>query len=84
MYRHKADADQIERIAKEANDTSTKAFNLLKKALDGENKTSSDIDELNRKYDPYNSYYILLLLTYVFLLACLFHKVFKELDEKKR
>ncbi|KAA0719380.1 Laminin subunit gamma-1 [Triplophysa tibetana] len=49
--KHKADADQIERIAKEANDTSTKAFNLLKKALDGENKTSSDIDELNRKYN---------------------------------
>uniref|UniRef100_A0A8C2HI91 Laminin, gamma 1 n=1 Tax=Cyprinus carpio TaxID=7962 RepID=A0A8C2HI91_CYPCA len=49
--KHKADADQIEKIAKDANDTSTKAYNMLKKALDGENKTSSDIDELNRKYD---------------------------------
>ncbi|KTF71929.1 hypothetical protein cypCar_00046011 [Cyprinus carpio] len=48
--KHKADADQIEKIAKDANDTSTKAYNMLKKALDGENKTSSDIDELNRKY----------------------------------
>ncbi|XP_026061619.1 laminin subunit gamma-1 [Carassius auratus] len=48
--KHKADADQIEKIAKDANDTSTKAFNMLKKALDGENKTSGDIDELNRKY----------------------------------
>uniref|UniRef100_A0A8C1ST21 Laminin subunit gamma-1-like n=1 Tax=Cyprinus carpio TaxID=7962 RepID=A0A8C1ST21_CYPCA len=50
LHRHKADADQIEKIAKDANDTSTKAYNMLKKALDGENKTSSDIDELNRKY----------------------------------
>ena len=44
------DADQIEKIAKDANDTSTKAYNLLKKTLDGEGKTSSDIDELNKKY----------------------------------
>lgn len=44
------DADQIEKIAKDANDTSTKAYNLLKKTLDGEGKTSGDIDELNRKY----------------------------------
>lgn len=50
LHRHKADADQIEKIAKDANDTSTKAYNMLKKALDGENKTNSDIDELNRKY----------------------------------
>lgn len=50
MHRHKADADQIEKIAKDANDTSTKAYNMLKKALDGENKTSSDIEDLNRKY----------------------------------
>ncbi len=50
LHRHKADADQIEKIAKDANDTSTKAYNMLKKALDGENKTSSDIDELNKKY----------------------------------
>uniref|UniRef100_A0A668A017 Laminin subunit gamma-1 n=1 Tax=Myripristis murdjan TaxID=586833 RepID=A0A668A017_9TELE len=49
--RHKMDADQIEKIAKDANDTSTKAFNLLMKTLDGEGKTSRDIDELNRKYN---------------------------------
>lgn len=44
------DADQIEKIAKDANDTSTKAYNLLLKTLDGENKTSHEIDELNKKY----------------------------------
>lgn len=44
------DADQIEKIAKDANDTSTKALNLLMKTLDGEGKTNKDIDELNRKY----------------------------------
>ncbi|XP_062383779.1 laminin subunit gamma-1 [Sardina pilchardus] len=48
--KHKMDADQIEKIAKDANDTSTKAYNLLKKTLDSEGKTSNDIDELNRKY----------------------------------
>ncbi|XP_071392229.1 laminin subunit gamma-1-like, partial [Centroberyx affinis] len=49
--KHKMDADQIEKIAKDANDTSTKAFNLLMKTLDGESKTSQEIDELNRKYN---------------------------------
>lgn len=44
------DADQIEKIAKDANDTSTKAYNLLLKTLDGENKTSKEIEELNKKY----------------------------------
>lgn len=44
------DADQIERIAQDANDTSTKAYNLLLKTLDGEGKTSQEIEELNRKY----------------------------------
>uniref|UniRef100_A0A7N9AR09 Laminin subunit gamma-1 n=1 Tax=Mastacembelus armatus TaxID=205130 RepID=A0A7N9AR09_9TELE len=34
--KHKMDADQIEKIAKDANDTSTKAYNLLMKTLDGE------------------------------------------------
>uniref|UniRef100_A0AAY5EE43 Laminin subunit gamma-1 n=1 Tax=Electrophorus electricus TaxID=8005 RepID=A0AAY5EE43_ELEEL len=48
--KHKMEADQIEKIAKDANDTSTKAYNLLKKTLDGENKISNDIDELNKKY----------------------------------
>lgn len=43
------DADQIEKIAKVANDTSTKAYNLLLKTLDEEAKTSQEIDELNRK-----------------------------------
>ncbi|CAB1317552.1 unnamed protein product [Coregonus sp. 'balchen'] len=49
--KHKMDADQIEKIAKDANDTSTKALNLLMKTLDGDGKTNQDIDELNRKYN---------------------------------
>ena len=47
--RHKTDADQIEKIAKDANDTSTKALNLLKTTLDGETKTNRDIDDLTKK-----------------------------------
>lgn len=47
--RHKTDADQIEKIARDANDTSTKAYNLLLKTLGGESKTSQEIDDLNRK-----------------------------------
>lgn len=43
------EAEQIEKIAKDANDTSTKAYHLLLKTLDGESKTSQEIDELNRK-----------------------------------
>uniref|UniRef100_A0AAY4ABN0 Laminin subunit gamma 1 n=1 Tax=Denticeps clupeoides TaxID=299321 RepID=A0AAY4ABN0_9TELE len=49
--KHKMDADQIEKIAKDANDTSTKAYNLLKNALDGENKTTNNITDLHKKYD---------------------------------
>uniref|UniRef100_A0A672HPT0 Laminin subunit gamma-1 n=1 Tax=Salarias fasciatus TaxID=181472 RepID=A0A672HPT0_SALFA len=49
--KHKMDADQIEKIAKDANDTSTKAYNLLLKTLDGEGKTSQEIDELNKKWE---------------------------------
>ncbi|XP_062849994.1 laminin subunit gamma-1 [Trichomycterus rosablanca] len=49
--KHKKDADQIEKIAKDANETSTKAFNLLKKTLEGEDKINKDIDELNKKYN---------------------------------
>ncbi|XP_078121300.1 laminin subunit gamma-1 [Sander vitreus] len=49
--KHKMDADQIEKIARDANDTSTKAYNLLLKTLDGEGKTSQEIDELNKKYN---------------------------------
>uniref|UniRef100_A0A8C5GXN1 Laminin subunit gamma-1 n=1 Tax=Gouania willdenowi TaxID=441366 RepID=A0A8C5GXN1_GOUWI len=45
------DADQIEKIAKDANDTSTKAYNLLLKTVDGESKMSQEIDELNKKYN---------------------------------
>ncbi|XP_053739856.1 laminin subunit gamma-1 [Synchiropus splendidus] len=48
--KHKMDADQIERIAKDANDTSTKAYNLLLKTLDGEGSMNQEIEELNRKY----------------------------------
>ncbi|KAM9790659.1 laminin subunit gamma-1 [Syngnathus typhle] len=48
--KHKMDADQIQKIANDANDTSTKAYNLLLKTLDGEGKTAQQIDELNRKY----------------------------------
>lgn len=46
------DADQIERIAKDANDTSNKAYNLLLKTLEKERKTSEEIEELNMKYVP--------------------------------
>uniref|UniRef100_A0A1A8F8P7 Laminin subunit gamma-1 n=1 Tax=Nothobranchius korthausae TaxID=1143690 RepID=A0A1A8F8P7_9TELE len=49
--KHKMDADQIEKIARDANDTSTKAYNLLLKTLDGESRTSEEIEQLNRKYD---------------------------------
>ncbi|TDH06384.1 hypothetical protein EPR50_G00132680 [Perca flavescens] len=49
--KHKMDADQIEKIARDANDTSTRAYNLLLKTLDGEGKTSKDIEELNKKYN---------------------------------
>uniref|UniRef100_A0A8C5GYU8 Laminin subunit gamma-1 n=1 Tax=Gouania willdenowi TaxID=441366 RepID=A0A8C5GYU8_GOUWI len=51
LYQHKIDADQIEKIAKDANDTSTKAYNLLLKTVDGESKMSQEIDELNKKYN---------------------------------
>ncbi|KAB5579854.1 hypothetical protein PHYPO_G00199730 [Pangasianodon hypophthalmus] len=49
--KHKTDADQIEKIAKDANDTSTKAYNLLMKTLDSEDKINKDIDDLNKKYN---------------------------------
>ncbi|XP_039858413.1 laminin subunit gamma-1 [Simochromis diagramma] len=49
--KHKMDADQIERIAKDANDTSNKAYNLLQKTLEKERKTSEEIEELNTKYN---------------------------------
>lgn len=43
------DADQIEKIAREANDTSSRAYELLLKSLEGESRTSGRIDELNKK-----------------------------------
>ncbi|XP_017260379.1 laminin subunit gamma-1, partial [Kryptolebias marmoratus] len=49
--RHKMDADQIEKIAKDANDTSTRAYNTLLRTLEGESRTSDEIDKLNKKYD---------------------------------
>lgn len=47
--RHKAEADNIEKIAKEANDTSSQAYKLLLDTLAGENETTDDIGDLNRK-----------------------------------
>ncbi|KAM9719019.1 laminin subunit gamma-1 [Menidia menidia] len=44
--RHKMDADQIEKIAKDANDTSSKAHSLLLKALGGQSNTSREVEEL--------------------------------------
>ncbi|KAH0618288.1 hypothetical protein JD844_017344, partial [Phrynosoma platyrhinos] len=49
--RHKQEADDIVRIAKEANDTSSQAYQLLLDALTGENQTTNDINDLNRKYN---------------------------------
>lgn len=50
MFRHKQEADEIVRVAKAANDTSTEAYQLLLKTLAGGNQTAKDIDELNRKW----------------------------------
>ncbi|XP_074164653.1 laminin subunit gamma-1-like [Sminthopsis crassicaudata] len=49
--RHKKEADDIVRVAKTANDTSTEAYNLLLRTLAGENQTANEIEELNRKYE---------------------------------
>ncbi|KAL8178112.1 UNVERIFIED_CONTAM: Laminin subunit gamma-1 [Gekko kuhli] len=49
--RHKQEADDIVRIAKEANDTSAQAYKLLLDTLAGENQTANDIGDLNRKYN---------------------------------
>lgn len=65
------DADQIERIAKDANDTSNKAYNLLLKTLEKEGKTSEEIEELNRKYvltkPHFNSFFLPSWLQVVFV-----------------
>lgn len=50
LSRHKQEADEIVRVAKAANDTSTEAYQLLLKTLAGENQTANDIDELNQKW----------------------------------
>lgn len=47
--RHRLDADQIERISRDANDTSTRAYNLLLKTLDAESRTNQEVDELNKR-----------------------------------
>ncbi|XP_012368221.2 laminin subunit gamma-1, partial [Octodon degus] len=49
--RHKQEADDIVRVAKTANDTSTEAYDLLLRTLAGENQTALEIEELNRKYE---------------------------------
>ncbi|CAH2311352.1 laminin subunit gamma-1 [Pelobates cultripes] len=49
--RHIAEASDIEKAAKEANDTANEAYRLLMKTLAAENQTSAEIDELNRKFN---------------------------------
>ncbi|XP_060686295.1 laminin subunit gamma-1 [Hemiscyllium ocellatum] len=49
--RHKNEANVIEQIAKNANDTSTEAYELLRKTLAEESEITNTIDDLNRKYD---------------------------------
>ncbi|MEJ1270171.1 laminin gamma 1 [Cricetulus griseus] len=49
--RHKQEADDIVRVANTANETSTEAYNLLLRTLEGENQTSLEIEDLNRKYE---------------------------------
>lgn len=43
------EADQIEKIAKDANETSSRAHKLLLKTLEGETRTGQEIEQLNRK-----------------------------------
>lgn len=43
------EADQIEKIARDANDTSSRASKLLLKTLEGEARSSQEIQELSRK-----------------------------------
>ncbi|MBN3289544.1 LAMC1 protein, partial [Polypterus senegalus] len=49
--KHKQEADEIEKTAKKANDTSNEAYNLLQNLLTGEEQINNDIKELNRKYN---------------------------------
>uniref|UniRef100_A0A8C5QNT2 Laminin subunit gamma 1 n=1 Tax=Leptobrachium leishanense TaxID=445787 RepID=A0A8C5QNT2_9ANUR len=48
--RHKQEAQDIEKAAKEANDTANEAYRLLLKTLAAENQTAAEIDALNKKY----------------------------------
>uniref|UniRef100_A0A4W3JXR0 Laminin subunit gamma 1 n=1 Tax=Callorhinchus milii TaxID=7868 RepID=A0A4W3JXR0_CALMI len=48
---HQKEADSIEQTAKDANDTSTKAYDLLQKTLAGESEITNNINDLNRKYN---------------------------------
>ncbi|KAM4642244.1 laminin subunit gamma-1 [Discoglossus pictus] len=48
--RHTQEARDIEKAAKEANDTANEALRLLLKTLGAENQTAAEIEELNRKY----------------------------------
>ncbi|XP_018430707.1 PREDICTED: laminin subunit gamma-1 [Nanorana parkeri] len=49
--RHTQEAREIEKAAKEANDTANEAYRLLLKTLAAENQTAADIEELNKKYN---------------------------------
>ncbi|PIO24063.1 hypothetical protein AB205_0152200, partial [Aquarana catesbeiana] len=49
--RHTQEARDIEKAAKEANDTANEAYRLLLKTLAAENQTAADIEELNKKYN---------------------------------
>jgi len=43
------EADQIEKISRDANATSSRAHDLLLATLEGESATSQEIEQLNRK-----------------------------------
>lgn len=49
--RHTQEANDIEKVAKQANNTSTEAYNLLRNTLDGEKSTAKEIEDLNKKYN---------------------------------
>lgn len=48
-YSHKQEADNIVRVAQTANETSAEAYGLLLRALEGEDQTALEIQELHRK-----------------------------------
>ncbi|KAM9326705.1 laminin subunit gamma-1 [Gastrophryne carolinensis] len=49
--RHTQEAREIEKAAKEANETANEAYRLLLKTLAAENQTAADIEDLNKKYN---------------------------------